>query len=59
MSKIDDIFSMFADGKPHDLQEVVKRASMPEPVVRKVLDFLAEFNFITFDKAAVRAKIIQ
>lgn len=55
MSKIDEVFQTFGDGKAHGVGEIAKAMSLPEPKVRKVLDFLAEFNFIGFDGRKARA----
>ncbi|MEM3421470.1 MAG: hypothetical protein QXT02_02015 [Candidatus Hadarchaeum sp.] len=49
MSKLDDILSVFDDGKVHGVEEIIKRFSLPGDVVLKVLYFLAEFGFINFD----------
>lgn len=50
MSKIDDVFHIFEDVKVHEVGEIAKEVSLPKFKVRKVLDFLAEFNFIEFDR---------
>ncbi|GAI09372.1 unnamed protein product, partial [marine sediment metagenome] len=43
MSKIDEVFQIFGDGRKHGVDEVAKAVSLPKFKVRKVLDFLAEF----------------
>ena len=56
MSKIDDVLYMFGDGKAHKVGEVAKAVSLPKYKVRKVLGFLAKFNFIEYDRKRGRAK---
>lgn len=55
MSKIDDVLYTFGDGKAHKVDEVAKAVSLPKYKVRKVLGFLAEFNFIEYDGEKARA----
>lgn len=55
MSKIDEVFQIFEDRKTHGVGEIAKAVSLPEPKVRKVLDFLAEFGFIEYDKRKGKA----
>ncbi|GAH93112.1 unnamed protein product, partial [marine sediment metagenome] len=55
MSKIDEVFQIFGDGKAHRVGEVAKAVSLPESKVRKVLDFLAEFGFIEYDGKKAKA----
>ncbi|MBA7658520.1 hypothetical protein ES703_66476 [subsurface metagenome] len=55
MSKIDEVFQIFEDGKTHGVGEITKKVSLPEPKVRKVLDFLAEFGFIEYDGKGAKA----
>lgn len=49
MSRIDDVFYVFGDGREHGAGEIAKAVSLPESKVRKILDFLAEFGFIEFE----------
>jgi len=49
MSHIDEIFSVFRDGKLHEIEEIAKEVALPESEVKKILDFLAEFKFIEFE----------
>ncbi len=57
MLQIDDIFRVLGDGKWHGVDEIVKGVALPESTVKKILDFLAEFNFIEFEvrKRGVKA----
>jgi len=57
MSKVDEIFNVFKDGKEHDVDEISRRVSLPRHAVRKVLDFLAEFDFISYDNTRNRASL--
>ncbi len=52
----DDVLCIFGDGREHGVGEVAKAVSLPEPKVRKVLDFLAEFGFIEYDKRKGKAR---
>lgn len=56
MTKIDDIFNMFENGKMHKVGEIARKISLPRSTVRKILNFLAEFNFIEFDRRKGKAK---
>lgn len=47
---------IFGDGREHGVGEVAEAVSLPEPKVRKVLDFLAEFEFIEYDKRKGKAR---
>ena len=50
MPQIDDIFRVFGDGKWHEVEEIAKEVALPESKVKMVLDFLAEFKFIEFER---------
>jgi len=56
MSKIDDVFYVFEDGKWHDVDEIAKGVALPKSKVKKILDFLAEFKFIKFDGKRKKSK---
>ncbi len=56
MSKIDDVFYIFGDGREHGVGEMAKAVFLSKYMVRKVLSFLAEFNFIEYDRERARAK---
>jgi len=56
MAKIDDVFNTFGDGKAHGVDEIAREVSLPKSTVRKILDFLVEFNFIKFDRRNGKAK---
>ena len=55
MSRIDDVFYVFGDGREHGVGEIAKRVSLPKSKVRKILDFLAEFGFIEYDGKKAKA----
>lgn len=56
MSKVDEVFCVFEDGRVHGVGEMAKKVSLPKSKMRRVLDFLAEFNFIEFDRRRGKAK---
>lgn len=47
--QVGEIFNVFKDGKWHDADEISERVFLSQHAVRKVLDFLAEFDFISYD----------
>ena len=55
MSKIDEVFQIFGDGKTHGVGEIAKEVSLPKYKVRKVLGFLAKFGFIEYDGKGAKA----
>ncbi len=62
MSTIDEILWLLKDGKWHDLEEIVKKAEIPQIKAEMVLSFLNEYEFIQIKdltKAKIRPSILE
>ena len=57
MSKVDQVFSLFRDRRWYSSGEIADWVSLPESAVRKILNFLAEFDFVECDGKGKMARI--
>lgn len=49
MREIDEVVSLIGDGQWHDLEEIGTKSRLPKPVISKILEFLASYQFVDFD----------
>jgi len=57
MAAIEKALDILKDGEWHSLDAVREELKLTEDVVKKVLSFLAEFNFIKFDEEGTKVRI--
>jgi len=57
MAAIEKALEILKDGEWHSLDAVIEELKLTEDVVKKVLSFLAEFNFIKFDEEGTKVRI--
>ena len=58
MSKVDEVFNLFSRSRRwHSAGEIAGWVSLSESAVRKILNFLAEFNLVECDRKGKIARI--
>ena len=58
MSKVDEVFNLFSRSRRwHSAGEIAGWVSLSESTVRKILNFLAEFNLVECDRKGKIARI--
>jgi len=57
MLTMDDIFDLLADGKWHDMREVIDNSRLHDLKVKMFLDFLSEYDFVELDKKQQKVKL--
>ncbi len=51
MSKVDEVFNLFSSGRRwHSAGEIAGWVSLSESAVRKILNFLAKFDLVEYDR---------
>jgi hypothetical protein len=57
MSKVDDLLLVLSDGGWHDLPEVEHTLKIDHKELLRIVELLAEFNFITFNGRRIRIDV--
>ena len=58
MSKVDEVFNLFSRSRGwHSAGEIADWVSIPESAARKILYFLAKFDFLEYDKEKEIARV--
>lgn len=58
VSKVDEVFNLFSRSRRwRSAGEIADWVSLPESTVRKILNFLAEFNLVECDRKGKIARI--
>ncbi len=57
MLAIDQILDLLKNGEWHELREIVDRAQLHEVKVEIITSFLAEYDFLEFDKEEKKIKL--
>jgi len=58
MSQVDEVFNLFSRSRGwHSAGEIADWVSLSESRVRKILDFLAKFELIEYDKEREAARV--
>jgi DNA-binding IclR family transcriptional regulator len=57
MAAVEKALEILKDGEWHSLDAIVTELRLEEDVVKKVLSFLAEFNFVKFDEEGKKVRI--
>lgn len=57
MSKVDEVFNLFSRSRGwHSAEEIAYWVSIPENRARKILDFLAKFDLVEYDRKKKTAR---
>jgi transcription initiation factor IIE alpha subunit len=48
---------LLSDGKEHSLEEIQQRTKVDKYQVKRIIDFLKEYDFISIDEAKEKIKI--
>ena len=57
MSTVDEVMDILKDGKRHSLSEIAERLELTQKKAGEILQFLAEYDFATFDQKSNKAII--
>ena len=58
MSKVDEVFNLFSRSRGwHSAGEIAYWVSIPENRARKILDFLAKFDLVEYDRKKETARV--
>lgn len=57
MTKINGLFEALKDGKWHDVGELAGLVGLDKERLEDMLEFLDDYDFLTFDKALNSAKL--
>ena len=57
MSIVEEIVDILKDGKRHSLSEIAERLKLTQEKAGEILQFLAEYDFATFDQKNNKAII--
>jgi predicted transcriptional regulator len=57
MAAIEKALDILKDGEWHSLDAVIGELELNEDVIKKILSFLVEFNFINFDEEGKKVRI--
>jgi len=57
LQEIDEVVDLIKDGQWHTLEDIVTKATLPELKTNKILEFLADYNFIHLDSRHKKAKV--
>ncbi len=57
MSTVDEVMDILKDDKRHSLSEIAERLKLTQKKAREILQFLAEYDFATFDQKSNKAII--
>ena len=57
LGSINGTFDLLQDGKWHELDEIAEKHGLSQRQVGMVINFLAEYDFVTLDKENQKAKL--
>jgi hypothetical protein len=57
LQEIDEVVDIIKNGEWHTLEDIITKAKLPELKTNKILEFLADYNFIDLDSEHKKAKI--
>lgn len=57
MREIDEVVSLIKNGQWHTLEDVIKKAELPKIKTSKILELLADYNFICLDREHKKVKV--
>ena len=56
LREIDEVVDLIRDGQWHQLEDVVNKIKLPKPKTDKILEFLADYDFIDLDNKHKKVK---
>ena len=57
LREIDEVVDIIKNGRWHTLEDVIKEARLPKPKTNKILEFLADYDFICLDSKRQKVKV--
>jgi len=57
LQEINEIVDLIKNGQWHTLEDIINKAKLPKLKTNKILEFLANYNFIHLDSRCKKAKV--
>jgi len=57
LQEINEVVDIIKNGQWHTLKDIINKAKLPKPKTHKILEFLANYNFIHLDSEHEKAKV--
>lgn len=57
MPTIDRIMELLADGKWHNLSEILEKSQLPNSKIKTIISFLTEYKLIRLDEGLQKIKL--
>jgi len=57
LQEITEVVGLIEDGQWHTLKDIINKAKLPKLKTNKILEFLANYNFINLDSEHEEAKV--
>lgn len=57
LEEIDEVVAIIKNGQWYTLEDIHNKAKLPKPKTNKILQFLANYSFIDFDREHKKAKL--
>jgi len=57
LQEINEVVGLIKDGQWHTLENIINKAKLPKLKTHKILEFLANYNFINLDSEHEKAKV--
>lgn len=56
LQEINEVVDLIKNGQWHTLEDIINKAKLPKPKTNKILEFLANYNFIDLDNEHKKVK---
>jgi len=57
LQEINEVVGLIKDGQWHTVKDIINKAKLPKLKTNKILEFLANYNFIGLDSEHEKAKV--
>jgi len=57
LQEINEVVDLIKNGQWHTLEDIANKVELPKPKTNKILEFLANYNFINLDSEHKKAKV--
>ena len=57
LQEIDEVMDIIKNGQWHTLEDIINKTKLPKPKTNKILEFLANYNFIDLDSKHKKVKV--
>jgi len=57
LQEINEVVGLIEDGQWHTVKNIINKAKLPKLKTHKILEFLANYNFINLDNEHEKAKV--